>query len=317
MESAGLPTRYGVLHGAVRAEYTSDGSLSECTLAEENRIETPCGLLTPQFEDDGVRRKFISSLSFYKSGALRSISMQRSETVTTPLGPMHAELVTFYESGSVKRVFPLNGKISGFWSELNEYKLAPLLSLELPVGKISIKPISLYFYESGEIKSVTLWPAERLLVPTPIGVIEARTGLSFYKNGAVRSLEPLRPTGIITPIGALTAFDPEALGICADNNSLVFEENGAVGSLITSVDCVRVTTAGGTVITHSPGQAVSHFSDELSRIIPMRVRFTNSFVQFDEGEEYDLTQNSFTIVKLEQKGKKIGNDCPGCGQAEV
>ena len=40
-----------------------------------------------------------------------------------------AEQVSFYESGALKRIFPLNGTLSGYWTQEDEAKLATPLTL--------------------------------------------------------------------------------------------------------------------------------------------------------------------------------------------
>ena len=42
-----------------------------------------------------------------------------------PAGDYQAELITFYEDGNVKRVFPLYGQISAYWSVEEEMEQAP------------------------------------------------------------------------------------------------------------------------------------------------------------------------------------------------
>ena len=48
---------------------------------------------------------------------------------------MDAELVTFHADGSLRRVFPLNGKLSGYWTEADEGALAKAMELSTPLGE--------------------------------------------------------------------------------------------------------------------------------------------------------------------------------------
>jgi hypothetical protein len=317
MGTNSVQTRYGILRGVFLMEHYPDGALKECTIREESRLETPYGLLAPQYEDDGVRRKFTRSLSFYNSGALNSISLQQATPFRTAYGSLPAELVTFYESGHLKRIFPLNGKLSGFWSEENEYKLAPQLTLKLPFGEVSCKLILLYFYESDYVKSVTLWPGERMAVPTPVGVIDARTGVSFYNSGAVRSLEPFKPVQIETPIGPLIAFDNEAQGICGDRNSLCFDEEGGIAALKTSQNAIEVTTSDGFIQKYSPRLEISHFSDDLYSIEPLNITFSQDAVSFGGIGSYRISACRFNVSAFDPQGVKTGDGCPGCGECSL
>jgi hypothetical protein len=64
------------------------------------------------------------------------------------------------------------------------------------------------------------------------------------KKLELESLEPSEPMGIQTPIGVIIAFDPNAVGINADSNSLVFNKNGNVTAITTVHD--RGANVGGT-----------------------------------------------------------------------
>lgn len=299
------------LHGVELAEYYPDGTLKECTLGAENRVATPYGELIPQYREDSVRRKFTRSLSFYPSGALRSISLETVTDVPTPIGPLPAELLTFYESGRIRRLFPLNGKLSGFWSEENEYALAPRLEFRLPALQASVKPLAVHFYESGAVRSLTLWPLEKLRPAIAGRAFEARIGVSFYETGEVQSLEPLRPTPAETPIGGLTAFDMEAAGLCGDRNSLCFDREGRVVSLKTSQNTVTVL-CGGRARTFGPTLRMSHYADGLWRVEPMTVCCEGETVFFNGEPGGSLKGCQFLIRPSDAGGRKTGNGCPGC-----
>jgi hypothetical protein len=311
MESTCIQTKYGLLKGVARADESCRGTVKEYTLTEESVISTPYGDFIPQYEDDGVRRRFTYSLTFYQSGALRSVSLQNPAEIQTGFGPIACELVTFYESGAVKRLFPLNGKLSGFWGEKNEYDLAPKLNLDLPFGRVCVKPISFYFYESGEIKSLTVWPAEHVTVPTLLGDIPARTGVSFFETGAVKSLEPLLPTPVDTPIGKLTAFDSGAQGICADKNSLCFHPDGSLAALKTERNQLEVT-ADGKIKRYSPKLRLSHFSDDFYQIDPMLLAFDDGYVFINDLDLFELSRCGFSLAAFEPN-IQISADCAGCG----
>ena len=115
-----LETRYGALAGISNSMTYKDGSLKSCMLNAENRIQTPVGEIIPQYRvaELGERqKKHRSSLSFFESGQIKSASLDRMMPLQTPIGVFKTEFVTFYEDGSVNRLFPLNGHIDGYWSE--------------------------------------------------------------------------------------------------------------------------------------------------------------------------------------------------------
>jgi hypothetical protein len=66
--------------------------------------------LIPFYGEDSLRRKYKASVTFYGNRALKAVSLDAQQEVLTPIGEMPAELVTFYDTGELKRVFPLDGK---------------------------------------------------------------------------------------------------------------------------------------------------------------------------------------------------------------
>jgi hypothetical protein len=305
-----LITTCGKLHGVVFDQYYGNGQIKECTLVDENIVNTPLGAFIPQYEDDGLRRKFNSSLSFYQRGALRKLSLQEKSFIQTPIGKLSAELITFYESGALKRVFPLNGKLSGYWSEKNEYGLAQEITLDFPFGRICARLICIHFYESGAVKSLTFWPQEKPVVKTPCGEMAVRIGISLYESGAIHSLEPQKPFPVKTPIGVLTAFDLDAIGVTGDANSLVFAQNGAVSSLKTTKDSITVYQKSGDAVGRfEPALVLSHFSDDQPAVEPLELSFENGNVCFNHESCFNTAEYRFDITKFDRQVS--GNQCGG------
>ncbi|HBF39950.1 MAG TPA: hypothetical protein DDW50_21925 [Firmicutes bacterium] len=304
-----IDTKYGSLKGLSATEFYPDGTLKECILSQSNRIKTPYGDLIPQYQNDGVRRKYVKSLSFYQGGQLKSISLQKAALIQTSRGVFPAELVTFHPNGEVKRLFPLNGKISGFWSEGEEYKLAQEFEFHFPFGDFKRKIIGIQFYGNGAIKSMTFWPRDRVTVNSPIGLIEVRIGFSLYPGGQLKTLEPAKPTVAPTPIGEIDAFNISAVGIHGDTNSLGFTVEGKVESLVTSTD--QITVIGNhQQFVYQPGLKPSLFDDEKMDTVPLAIEFDGERVCFGglESAQYDVKDYNFAIrrIPLSQNG------CSGC-----
>ena len=59
-------------------------------------------------------------------------------------------------------MFLLDGKLSGYWSEDDEYNLAKTYKFNFEFASFEAKVISLHFYKTEELKSITLWPKERV-----------------------------------------------------------------------------------------------------------------------------------------------------------
>jgi hypothetical protein len=170
-------------------------------------------------------------VEFYKDSMVKAIALNEVQEIQTPIGEFPAELVTFFETGELKRFFPLDGKIGGMWSEQEEKALAIPLSFDLPFASFSAIISGVAFYKSGNIRSITLFPGETVRISTKYGEIITRNGFSLYESGNLESLEPAVPTVIKTPTGTLNAFDRDAVGVSADVNSLVFDEEGEVIAL--------------------------------------------------------------------------------------
>jgi hypothetical protein len=263
-------------------------------LNEKNIIDTEYGKLIPAYTEDDARRKYNGSISCSNNGHLHSISLESMTDIMTPIGPVPAEHMIFYDTGEIKRIFPVNGKISGYWSEQDERRLCPLLKICHPLTTFKSRIINLTFYRSGNIKSITLWPNERIYVRSPVGKILVKNGFSLYENGTLRSLEPAKPVDLETPIGLIVAFDTTAIGINADNSSVTFDNTGKIASLKT--DSIRVTISTDSSVTSiSPKMERSMTSDDEWIVMPINIRFTPDGIMFDECGPYDMKSNRFSI----------------------
>ncbi|MBF0199382.1 MAG: hypothetical protein HQL32_16830, partial [Planctomycetes bacterium] len=203
-------------------------------------LETTLGLLMPNFSSEDMGRNKHAAVKLYNDGEVKSLPLAEATLIESPLGMYKAELLTFHQSGKLNRIFPLNGRTTGYWTEENEFALAEEVVIDSPAGKLFVKPIYMSFYESGALLSVALWPKEKVYVNTPLGTLCVETGVSFYENGQVKSLELSSPTVLKTPIGDVEAYNNEALGISAENNSLNFYEDGRLKSFFTTSQSVEV-----------------------------------------------------------------------------
>lgn len=283
-----------VLKGIVsRSEYRD---VTVYTVNERNEIECGCGILVPQYSEDDVRRKYNGSVSYSKDGRMLSVSLEERTDVDTPLGHMTAEFLTFHDTGEIKRVFPVNGRISGYWSEQDERELCPVTDFDFPFSRFKARIINVCFYRSGSVRSLTLWPGEIIEIDSPCGRLHVKNGFSLYENGKMRSLEPANPVRVMTPIGEMTAFDPMALGINADRGSLVFDTDGNVISMRTVSDRVMVESSGS-ALTMSPRIERSMTSDDEWVTVPMRMDFTADGILFDGNGPYAPDACTFSVER--------------------
>lgn len=311
-----LRTRYGKLSGCSNVEYDTDGWVKGCCFEEENKIPLECGTLIPHYGEENVRTKFTQTAAFYPNGALRRIALENQTEVQTPIGPFPAELLTFYENGAIQRIFPLNGKLSGYWSERDESNLAVPFRFKFYFGSFSAKIISIHFYENGNIQSITLFPGEEISILTPVGTIPVRTGFSLYDNGTLKSAEPSRPVSIPTRIGKINAFDTGMIGIHADTNSLQFSETGEVTGITTSNQEIVVQREGQPLERIAPIVKPSPLDENEVITIPITIQFEeNTVVLTNETKHvYAVESSAFTILQSQDSACPSCTDCSICGK---
>ncbi|MHC1713731.1 MAG: hypothetical protein AB9872_16425 [Solidesulfovibrio sp.] len=252
-----------------------DGALRGVCLDAAHPLETSLGRLVPQYSIDDARRMTRPPVTFFQNGQVRSLPLETRTVVETPVGPLPAELVTFHENGGVARVFPLNGKLSGYWTEADEAALAEPLRIETPIGPLVARLVAVAFDPTGRLRSLTLWPGEELPVSTPAGNVSVRLGLSFHPGGALRSLEPARPFEAPTPVGPIWAFDSDAVGVTGDDNSLVFDPAGEVTRIATVRTSLVARWPDGTRRELTPLVRESICGDSEREITPLVLDFSD------------------------------------------
>lgn len=312
-----IQTPFGVFAGVSTVERYPSGAVRELRLRERNLLVTHAGDLVPFYGEDSLRRKYKASVSFFENGTVRSVSLEEQQEVETPIGGLPAELVTFYETGQLKRVFPLDGKISGFWSEEEERQLNIPLRFSFDFGEFTAMLTGICFYPDGNIRSLTLFPGESIRMNAPgIGPVGVKTGFSLFESGTLSSLEPAVPTPVKTPIGTVTAYDTAASGIHADRNSLRFDEQGRILGLVTSADKIAVRAKDGGMHYFAPAEVPSPLEDDAAVLLPLAVTFDY------EGRTVSLTeaQGETSVFSLDDTfliypGALSGctpQDCAGC-----
>lgn len=303
------------LKGIASCTRYDNGNLSECRLSEYNLIHTEVGDFVPQYQNPGIRRKDGRALSYYESGSIRSISLDEQTEVDTPLGIFPAELLTFYEDGSLDSLFPLNGQMSFSWSEEEEGSLVEKYEFSFPFGRFTAKIIGLRFYPGGNLRSLILWPGEVINLNTPLGEVAVRVGFKLYDDGQLESVEPAVPIQVTTPAGIVTAYNYAALAVDADINSLVFDRQGKLLSLVTLGDIfIRNRQSYKSWVVSSvfkPGL----MEDDLIRSPIKLTFFKEEVVIADDIEEnsypYDECTFQFLYDDSTEKTACYG-DCSGC-----
>ena len=193
-----------------------------------NTVNTKYGELRPYSGASDYRKKYRFAVDYYNDGSLRSVYLDEPEILEFPAGRFQTELITFYEDGNVKRVFPLYGQISAYWSIEEEAENAPYYDFNVSGDTLRIRPQCIYFYPSGKIRAVTLWPGDEIVVTTTADKVKTRLGFELYESGSLRSIEPVYGTVIKTSKGDIKPYKYRPVMMHAENATLKFEENGNV-----------------------------------------------------------------------------------------
>ncbi len=203
-------------------------------------VKTKYGFFTACSDASDLRKKYRTPVENYPDGTVRSIYLQEPEEVTLPGGVFQAELMTFYEDGSIKRLFPLYGQLSSYWNVEDEIEDAPEYVFTINDQNILIRPQCIYFYPSGKIRSITLWPVDSITVDTPAGTVTSKLGIELYEDKTIRSIEPAFGTVLSTGFGDAKPFMVRKHMMHAEDASMKFDKDGNLASFATLQTKVEV-----------------------------------------------------------------------------
>ena len=283
-----IMTNYGLFADCRETAYHKNGFLASVFAHQPSVISTSAGKLRLAHDFSSPRRKYIPSAKFNPDGSLQAANLAEQTKIETTLGDFYCEYLTFYPSGAPCRLFHLNGKLGGYWSEQQETELAKITEITLPCGLIKAKIMTLHFYETGEIASITFFPGTLVSVKTSYGLMKTRIGISFYQDGTLKSIEPAAPVTIPTPLGSISAFDTEPLGVTGDLNSLVWNQEGQLCSCKTT-DSLSLRFINGSVRKIKPLHKLSLCSDDVMVNVPYTI-------SWNEGNIYIKDIDSECIV---------------------
>ena len=293
-------------HVTVHKDYF--GRIEGISVLEGVSLTTSVGDLVPAHTPEDEGRKRLAPMKIYPNGAIRSMSLEESTLIRTPIGMYSAEMVTFYESGALKRFFPLNGRVSAYWTEKNEMGHAVLTPFSTPLGEVTLKPLYVQFYENGKLHSIAMCPDTSINLPTPFGEIAVRKGFSFDPQGHLYSFEPHEPVDIQTPIGSVEAYESEPKGMSAEINSLVFTPEGGVECISTTGTQVSVQSESGEIV-YAPRKVESLCSDQAHSTESLSIDFKRGEVIFRHGLKvlgrHDLSCPMKTAAYAEQILERI------------
>lgn len=306
-------TDYGTLSGITNYNLYENGNLKDCTTKQPNIVKTKYGDLIPQYDYVDIRRKYIKSVSFFPNGKLEHISLNDVTPIETSIGIINAELITFYSNGNINRIFPLNGQLSAYWTEEQEYELSKEQNLSFPFGNFPARTTGIYFYENGNFKGFSLWPDEKMEIDTPLGKQIVRLGISLYESGNLKAFEPNSPLSVSTPIGDILAYDANNYTFFKEIKSVNFFEDGNLHSLLTSKNKIKVIDSNKNIHSFEP-----RYYDDLGNgdyyIYPLKISFLDDLISFDDNKNFSLKECTFIIQELKlDLTNKCTSDCSTCG----
>ena len=189
-------------------------------------VKTKYGNLLPCSGASDYRKKHRCAVSYFESGSVKSVYLEEPVVLSFPAGEFQTELITFYEDGNAKRIFPLYGQISAYWSISEEAENAPYYDFDIEGEIYHIRPQCIFFYPNGKIRAITLWPCDELIVKTSAGTIKTKLGVELYESGKLKSIEPVFGTVISTPDGEFKPYRYRPVMMHAENATLKFDECG-------------------------------------------------------------------------------------------
>ncbi|CDM70244.1 hypothetical protein CM240_3127 [Clostridium bornimense] len=288
--------KYGTLNNAVITERYSNGEVESFKVEEENTIHINGHTLIPRYTIEETRTRESPAIRLYKTGEIKSIDLEKSTTISIKDYTFNVEKIVFYKSGAVKKIFPLNGKVSGYWTQDDEYNLAESYKFKFDFTEFSAKLISIKFYDDEKIKSITLWPREKIIIHHNNLIIENRIGFSLYKSGKIMTCEPSKPVYINTPIGKIKAYDINSIGIHGEDNSLKFNEDGTIRALKTSTNTIVVINNNdGRLKVHQPRSVSLYANSDLKELTTVDVEFDNDNVIINKDYIYNRKEYYFVI----------------------
>lgn len=317
LDNSTIQLASGVFAGVASYTCYPGGELECVRLSEKNMLLTHAGELIPAHTET-YRRKNKYSVEYYSNGMIKAVALEKQQEIQTPIGSFPAEVVTFFKTGELKRFYQLDGKISGMWSEKEEKSLAIPFSFDLSFTSFTSLPAGVKFYKSGAIRSITLFQDELVDVSTAYGIIPVRNGFSMFESGKLESTEPSEPIAIQTIIGKIITYDPNAIGINADSNSLEFDVSGRVTAMTTVHNRITVQNENDRIFTFSPREVMNPLDDDSTITDGLIIHFdydANTVIFTDSKEDTIISIADCEFVTTAYSGNPCicsPADCANC-----
>jgi hypothetical protein len=144
--------------------------------------------------------------------------------------------------------------------------------------------------------------------------MEVRAGFSLYENGSVKSVEPARPTEIETPLGTITAYDLDVIGMHADLNSVQFSPSGDLLSLKSLVTGITATGPDGAQTRLEPLVLESLLDASDTRIVPLKIDFREDEIDVTALKTTTFVRHTHQFATFPVQ-VKLTSGCGGCAES--
>lgn len=101
-----IETKYGEISGYQNLEKYASGNPASLIFTEPIKIETPVGVIVPQYSVDDHGRRVLKPVFFHDNGNIKKAPLQEAADIETKYGKISAELVMFYDDEVLKNFSP-------------------------------------------------------------------------------------------------------------------------------------------------------------------------------------------------------------------
>lgn len=269
----------------------------------------------PRYSEADFRSRDRESVQYDNNGCLKSIYLEGIQQLHTSIGTLPAELVTFYPNGQIHRLFPVFGKLTGYWSETDEEELNTPISFQIEGREYTIKCSCICFYETGSLKSITFWPGQKMEVMIENIKYQIRIGISFFEDGKIESVEPYMPIVVRNQYGTFLAYDNMANGVSGDKNSMRFNQKGEIVFLKSMQTGLELIDKKERKRVISPRKIKDYIEFDQETILPASYCFEDGLkITLDTGETETIDFNKYQVKTIILYLGETGTcgDCKNC-----
>lgn len=132
---------------------------------------------------------------------------------------------------------------------------------------------------SINLNSPTVNIRDTILVQTKYGDIKSNFGFELTEKGKLKSIEPMFGVMLKTECGKLYPFNSENYHLQAENNSLVFDDDGELSAAATLKSQLKVKTDNG--IRYIEAQKAEDPLTGVYRLFPLSLTFDKEYLHVE------------------------------------